>query len=123
LAVGQKRPTKSNILGVHPWFLAFALYERESLAHPAMFLRLCNSALKENVLLGHLIPAGTGFTPYVKMRVKRLVEPAVSEAEDEQAMRADAAEAAEALGAERAQAVVEVVSRTASEAGAQVSEA
>ncbi|MBZ0173321.1 MAG: DNA-directed RNA polymerase subunit beta', partial [Phycisphaerales bacterium] len=30
--------------------------------------------LKENVLLGHLIPAGTGFRPYQDIRVKRLVE-------------------------------------------------
>jgi DNA-directed RNA polymerase subunit beta' len=31
--------------------------------------------LKENVLLGHLIPAGTGFRPYQDIRVKYLVEP------------------------------------------------
>ncbi len=30
--------------------------------------------LKENVILGHLIPAGTAFKPYLQMRVKRLVE-------------------------------------------------
>ena len=30
--------------------------------------------LKENVLLGHLIPAGTGFRPYQDLRVKPLVE-------------------------------------------------
>ncbi len=30
--------------------------------------------LKENVILGHLIPAGTSFKPYLEMRVKRLVE-------------------------------------------------
>jgi DNA-directed RNA polymerase subunit beta' len=67
------------------------------------------TGLKENVLLGHLIPAGTGFDPYVKMRVAKLVEPPVSE-EDEAAMLAEAAEAAEALGAERATASVEVLS-------------
>jgi DNA-directed RNA polymerase subunit beta' len=66
--------------------------------------------LKENVLLGHLIPAGTGFDPYQKMRVKRLVEPPVSEAEEERQMLTEAAEAAEALGAERA-AMVEVVAQ------------
>ena len=65
--------------------------------------------LKENVLLGHLIPAGTGFDPYLNMRVKKLVEPPVSELQDEQTMLAEAVEAAEALGAERAPAVVEVV--------------
>ncbi|MFP3937002.1 MAG: DNA-directed RNA polymerase subunit beta', partial [Phycisphaerae bacterium] len=30
--------------------------------------------LKENVILGHLIPAGTSFKPYLDMAVKRLVE-------------------------------------------------
>ena len=57
--------------------------------------------LKENVLLGHLIPAGTGFRPYQSIRVKRLAEPPVSEMEDEEAMLAEAAEAAEALGASK----------------------
>ncbi len=55
--------------------------------------------LKENVLLGHLIPAGTGFDPYAKLRIKKLVaEPSIDE---EYAMLAEAAEEAEALGAER----------------------
>lgn len=31
--------------------------------------------LKENVILGHLIPAGTGFGRYQQMRVKHLGEP------------------------------------------------
>ncbi|MBX3356055.1 MAG: DNA-directed RNA polymerase subunit beta' [Phycisphaeraceae bacterium] len=57
--------------------------------------------LKENVLLGHLIPAGTGFGQYPKIKVKPLVElPALDEA-TEAAMRADAASRAENLGAER----------------------
>ncbi len=30
--------------------------------------------LKENVILGHLIPAGTSFKPYQDMKIKRLVE-------------------------------------------------
>jgi len=30
--------------------------------------------LKENVILGHLIPAGTSFRPYLEMRIKRNVE-------------------------------------------------
>ena len=30
--------------------------------------------LKENVILGHLIPAGTSFRPYIEMRVKRKVD-------------------------------------------------
>ena len=31
--------------------------------------------LKENVILGHLIPAGTGFKPYLNIKVKHLAEP------------------------------------------------
>ncbi len=31
--------------------------------------------LKENVILGHLIPAGTAFKPYLEMKVKHLAEP------------------------------------------------
>ena len=30
--------------------------------------------LKENVILGHLIPAGTAFKPYLDIKVKHLVE-------------------------------------------------
>ena len=70
------------------------------------------TGLKENVLLGHLIPAGTGFDPYQKMKVKRLVEPPVSMAEEEEQMLSEAAETAEALGAERAQTtLVEVIAQ------------
>jgi len=61
--------------------------------------------LKENVILGHLIPAGTAFKPYLQMRVKRRVEAPlpkefqikeVAEAKDAQA-KEDAA-IKEALG-------------------------
>jgi DNA-directed RNA polymerase subunit beta' len=55
--------------------------------------------LKENVLLGHLIPAGTGFRPYASLRVRHLAEPPAEEAPDESEMLAEAAEIAEALGA------------------------
>jgi DNA-directed RNA polymerase subunit beta' len=55
--------------------------------------------LKENVLLGHLIPAGTGFRPYQEIRVKHLAEPVESDELDEQEMLAAAAQVAEALGA------------------------
>ena len=57
--------------------------------------------LKENVLLGHLIPAGTGFEAYSKAKVKKLVD--VPEYDDEAAaaMYDAAAMEAEALGAER----------------------
>jgi DNA-directed RNA polymerase subunit beta' len=30
--------------------------------------------LKENVILGHLIPAGTSFKPYLDMKIKKFVE-------------------------------------------------
>ncbi len=32
------------------------------------------TGLKENVILGHLIPAGTAFKPYLEMRIKHLAE-------------------------------------------------
>ena len=31
--------------------------------------------LKENVILGHLIPAGTAFKPYLEMQIEHLGEP------------------------------------------------
>ena len=56
--------------------------------------------LKENVLLGHLIPAGTGFRPYPEIRVKQLAS--LPDAEDDDgAMLEEATAAAEALGANR----------------------
>ncbi|MFN0133962.1 MAG: DNA-directed RNA polymerase subunit beta', partial [Phycisphaerales bacterium] len=57
--------------------------------------------LKENVLLGHLIPAGTGFRPHQDIRVKLLGEPLPPEGDDQEQMLAEAAEAAEALGADK----------------------
>ena len=56
--------------------------------------------LKENVLLGHLIPAGTGFKPYQAIRVQRLVEEPIDDETSDQEME-DAELEAEALGAER----------------------
>jgi DNA-directed RNA polymerase subunit beta' len=35
--------------------------------------------LKENVILGHLIPAGTAFQPHLNLRLKRLAEPPAEE--------------------------------------------
>ena len=37
--------------------------------------------LKENVILGHLIPAGTAFAPHLQLRLKHLAEPPVLEEE------------------------------------------
>ncbi len=59
--------------------------------------------LKENVLLGHLIPAGTGFRQYQNQGVKLLAEPPEGDDTDEQAMLDEAAEAAETLGASRSE--------------------
>jgi len=68
------------------------------------------TGLKENVLLGHLIPAGTGFEPYTRMKVKKLVEDLPGE--DELADLAEAVAAAEALGAEPVSPEVQVLGRT-----------
>ena len=59
--------------------------------------------LKENVLLGHLIPAGTGFDQYSSLTIKKLVDEPTIEEEADAAMLAEAAEHAEAIGAERAE--------------------
>jgi DNA-directed RNA polymerase subunit beta' len=56
--------------------------------------------LKENVLLGHLIPAGTGFKPYSQMQVIKLAEPIAAPHRTEAELMAEATAAAEALGAE-----------------------
>ncbi|MGE3107243.1 MAG: DNA-directed RNA polymerase subunit beta' [Phycisphaerales bacterium] len=57
--------------------------------------------LKENVLLGHLIPAGTGFKAYQAIRVKPLGEPIPGLDGSDDHMLEEAARAAEALGADR----------------------
>jgi DNA-directed RNA polymerase subunit beta' len=57
--------------------------------------------LKENVLLGRLIPAGTGFGAFSKAKVKRLVEEAAYDDKAAAAMYEAAAEEAQTLRAER----------------------
>ncbi|MFA7237808.1 MAG: DNA-directed RNA polymerase subunit beta' [Phycisphaeraceae bacterium] len=57
--------------------------------------------LKENVLLGHLIPAGTGFKQYQNLGIKRLAEPSTEERPTDEQLMAEATRAAEALGADR----------------------
>ncbi len=44
--------------------------------------------LKENVILGHLIPAGTGFKPYMEMKIKKYV-PEVAEVSLEEKVKAE----------------------------------
>jgi len=55
--------------------------------------------LKENVLLGHLIPAGTGFNVHQRVVPKLLAEPPETVLKSEDEMLREAAAAAEALGA------------------------
>ncbi len=55
--------------------------------------------LKENVLLGHLIPVGTGFKPYNNMKIEKLAEPPVQEAPSREEELQDAASQAVAAGA------------------------
>jgi DNA-directed RNA polymerase subunit beta' len=57
--------------------------------------------LKENVLLGHLIPAGTGFKPYQSIRVLPLAEPPENDDDSEALMMEEASRKAEELGAGR----------------------
>ncbi|MEO1236291.1 MAG: DNA-directed RNA polymerase subunit beta' [Planctomycetota bacterium] len=56
--------------------------------------------LKENVLLGHLIPVGTGFRDYQNMDVVKLAEPPAQEALSVEEEIEQAAAIAEAAGAE-----------------------
>src|SRR3569623_2044329 len=44
--------------------------------------------LKENVILGHLIPAGTAFNPHLNLKIKHLAEPPAPE-ETARGMRAE----------------------------------
>ena len=55
--------------------------------------------LKENVLLGHLIPVGTGFKKYTGMKVVKLAEPPAQELPSREQDLEDATAVAEAAGA------------------------
>jgi DNA-directed RNA polymerase subunit beta' len=56
--------------------------------------------LKENVLLGHLIPVGTGFKPYNNIKVVKLSDPITENRPTYEEELEDAAAIAEAQGAE-----------------------
>jgi DNA-directed RNA polymerase subunit beta' len=56
--------------------------------------------LKENVILGHLIPAGTGFHSYQRIRVAKLVDVPEGDETSDEAFLAEARDEAEELGAE-----------------------
>ena len=56
--------------------------------------------LKENVILGHLIPAGTGFVDYRNIRVRKLVEVPEGDETSDADYLMEAREEAESLGAE-----------------------
>jgi DNA-directed RNA polymerase subunit beta' len=53
--------------------------------------------LKENVILGHLVPAGTGFKPYLDMKIKRNVLEELPPVEASEPGKVTAAQALEAL--------------------------
>lgn len=58
-------------------FIAAASFQETTkvLTEAALSGRIDNlCGLKENVILGHLIPAGTAFKPYLEMKIKHLVE-------------------------------------------------
>src|SRR5690606_14720397 len=57
--------------------------------------------LKENVLLGHLIPAGTGFQAHQDIRIRTVGELPAADDYDDVSMLEEAAMAAERLGADR----------------------
>jgi DNA-directed RNA polymerase subunit beta' len=59
---------------------------------PRLLVRSIPPGFKENVILGHLIPAGTGFHTTRNLRVEELVDPSEIIADKE----ADAEEAEEA---------------------------
>lgn len=48
---------------------AHDLYEREGLAHPGLLLRLCNSALRENVVLSPWVHTGSKVQNYAVARI------------------------------------------------------
>ncbi len=71
--------------------------------------------LKENVLLGHLVPAGTGFEPYKNMKVKLLVDPPAIDEHEEESMIAAATARAEALGARSSSPAVQIPASSSAE--------
>ncbi|MBI1337993.1 MAG: DNA-directed RNA polymerase subunit beta' [Phycisphaera sp.] len=68
--------------------------------------------LKENVLLGHLIPAGTGFAPYTQLRVRKLAEPPMQEEASREQELEEAVAAAAAAGAERPEEITTTVGQS-----------
>ena len=56
--------------------------------------------LKENVLLGHLIPVGTGYKKYQNLNVEKLAEPPAQEAPSREEELEAATQVAEAAGAQ-----------------------
>ena len=65
--------------------------------------------LKENVLLGHLIPVGTGFKPFMKMRIVKHAEPPAQDLPTHEESMEDAAAIAEAAGAEAPDQIIKTV--------------
>ncbi len=65
--------------------------------------------LKENVLLGHLIPVGTGFKDYQGVGVEKLAEPPASEMPSLEEELEEAAAFAEAAGAENPEEITSTI--------------
>ncbi|MDA3959581.1 MAG: DNA-directed RNA polymerase subunit beta' [Planctomycetota bacterium] len=66
-------------------FISAASFQETTkvLADAALAGRVDNlKGLKENVILGHMVPCGTGFKSYLKANHERLGEPVVSEEDD-----------------------------------------
>jgi DNA-directed RNA polymerase subunit beta' len=59
--------------------------------------------LKENVILGHLIPAGTAFAPYMNLKLKHLAAPPPMEEPEVQVVRPQASTFPTTVGAREAQ--------------------
>ena len=70
------------------------------------------TGLKENVLLGHLIPVGTGFKPYQNLDVVALAEPPEQEELSVEEEIEAATSAAEAAGAESPEEIVTTVGQS-----------
>ena len=65
--------------------------------------------LKENVLLGHLIPVGTGYKTYTNMNIVKLAEPPTQETPSREDDLQEAAVQAEAAGAEAPNQIIKTV--------------
>ena len=80
---GEESLAKGKWLGIRPFVMttqlsddylknikeALPLYKAEGLVHPGLLLRLCNSALRENVLLAPWIHVGSDVRNYASVKI------------------------------------------------------